>query len=168
VGAADSVLAALACRAKAWREAVGALCAGGLCLRSLSTGRGYGYLGNAGLIRLAPVQPMRYLQLVYFFMTLVGGCLLGKYLLKASIWRWAAFLVVFNGGMLLAQRLEFSSSDHLELPDGLRTTHGCRPLRGFAKTRPPMRILPSIRSIWPRRRRIITAFAPWRAQPVSR
>ena len=68
------------------------------------------------LIRLAPVQPMRYLQLVYFFMTLVGGCLLGKYLLKASIWRWAAFLVVFNGGMLLAQRLEFSSSDHLELP----------------------------------------------------
>ena len=68
------------------------------------------------LTRLAPVQPMRYLQLVYFFMTLVGGCLLGKYLLRVSIWRWAAFLVVFNGGMLLAQRLEFSSSDHLELP----------------------------------------------------
>jgi hypothetical protein len=68
------------------------------------------------LVRLAPAQPMRYLQLVYFFMTLVGGCLLGKYLLKASVWRWAVFLVVINGGMLLAQRLEFSSSDHLELP----------------------------------------------------
>jgi len=42
--------------------------------------------------------------------------------------------VVFNGGMLLAQRLEFSSSDPCELP---RTDFGqpmaCRPLRGFAK-----------------------------------
>jgi len=73
-------------------------------------------LSVPALVRLAPAQPMRYLQLVYFFMTLVGGCLLGKYLLKASVWRWAAFLVLINGGMFLAQRLEFSSSDHLELP----------------------------------------------------
>jgi hypothetical protein len=68
------------------------------------------------LIRLTPMQPMRSLHLVYVFMALIGGCLLGKYVLKARVWRWAVFLVVFNGGMLLAQRLEFSSSDHLELP----------------------------------------------------
>ena len=44
-------------------------------------------------IRLTPLQPMRFLHLIYFCMTLVGGCLIGKYFLKASAWRWALFLV---------------------------------------------------------------------------
>jgi len=73
-------------------------------------------LGFPALIRLAPLQPMRFLQLIYIFMALVGGCLLGKYLLKASIWRWAVFLLVFNAGMFVSQRLQFSGSEHLELP----------------------------------------------------
>jgi hypothetical protein len=73
-------------------------------------------LAIPALIRFAPLQPMRFLQLVYIFMALMGGCLLGKYLLKASLWRWAIFLLVFNGGMLIAQRLQFSHSEHLELP----------------------------------------------------
>jgi hypothetical protein len=73
-------------------------------------------LGSPALVRLTPLQPMRYLQLVYFFMTLVAGCLLGKYLLKNSVWRWAAFLLVVNLGMFTAQRELFSSSEHLELP----------------------------------------------------
>jgi hypothetical protein len=73
-------------------------------------------LGFPALIRLAPLQPMRFLQLIYVFMVLVGGCLLGKYLLKASIWRWALFLLVFNAGMFAAQRLQFNGSEHLELP----------------------------------------------------
>ena len=34
------------------------------------------------LVRLTPLQPMRFLHLIYCFLTLVGGCLLGKYLLK--------------------------------------------------------------------------------------
>jgi hypothetical protein len=67
----------------------------------------------AGLIAL---EPMRYLHLVYIFIALIGGCLLGKYLLKGSVWRWAVFLVAINGGMFVTQRLEFSSSEHLELP----------------------------------------------------
>jgi hypothetical protein len=46
----------------------------------------------------------------------MGGCLLGKYLVKASVWRWAIFLATINGGMFLAQRMEFRSSVHLELP----------------------------------------------------
>jgi hypothetical protein len=62
------------------------------------------------------MQPMRFLHLVYLFMALIGGCLLGKYLLKGSVWRWAVFLVVINGSMFLTQRLEFDSSEHLELP----------------------------------------------------
>jgi len=73
-------------------------------------------LALPSLIRLTPLQPMRYLQLVYFFLVLTAGCLLGKYLLKASVWRWAAFLLVFNGSMFAAQRIEFSGSQHIEWP----------------------------------------------------
>lgn len=73
-------------------------------------------LGSPGLVRLTPLQPMRFLHLIYFFMTLMAGCLLGKYLLKSSIWRWALFLVVINAGMFAVQRSLFSSSEHLELP----------------------------------------------------
>jgi hypothetical protein len=72
--------------------------------------------GTPALVRLTPMQPMRFLHLVYLFMALVGGCLIGKYLLKASIWRWAVFLLVFNSGMYAAQRYQFSGSEHLELP----------------------------------------------------
>lgn len=73
-------------------------------------------LAPASLVRLTPLQPMRYLQLVYFFMALVAGALLGKYLLKASVWRWIVFLLVVNGSMLAGQCAEFSASPHLELP----------------------------------------------------
>jgi uncharacterized membrane protein len=73
-------------------------------------------LGTPALIRLTPLQPMRYLHLIYFFMPLIAGCLLGKYLLKSSIWRWAVFLLVINAGMFAAQRDLFAGSEHLELP----------------------------------------------------
>ena len=68
------------------------------------------------LIRLAPMQPMRFLHLIYVFMPLLGGCLVGKYVLKTSVWRWAVFLVAINGGMFVPQRLLFSGSEHFELP----------------------------------------------------
>ena len=68
------------------------------------------------LIRLTPLQPMRYLQLVYFFMALVAGGLLGRFLLKSSPWRWAAFLLLFNAGMMAAQCAEFPASQHIEWP----------------------------------------------------
>lgn len=73
-------------------------------------------LAPSSLIRLTPLQPMRYLQLVYFFMALVAGGLLGKFILKARAWRWAIFLLVANGGMCFAQCAEFPASPHLELP----------------------------------------------------
>lgn len=74
--------------------------------------------GFPSLARLIPLQPMRFLHLIYIFMMLIGGCLVGKYLLKASVWRWAAFLVVINAGMYAAQRPIFASTEHLELPGG--------------------------------------------------
>ncbi len=63
-----------------------------------------------------PLQPMRYLQLVYFFLALIGGCLLGEFVLKRSAWRWAVFLLVANGSMFAWQRVEFAASQHLEMP----------------------------------------------------
>ena len=68
------------------------------------------------LVRLAPLQPMRYLQLVYVFMALVGGGLLGRYLLKTKVWRWAVYLLVLNGGMFLVQWEMIDDGAHLELP----------------------------------------------------
>ena len=69
------------------------------------------------LVRLTPLQPMRYLHLVYFLFVLTAGCLLGKYALKRSAWRWAALLLVANGCMFFWQRAEFGGSQHLELPE---------------------------------------------------
>jgi hypothetical protein len=73
-------------------------------------------LGPRSLIVFSALEPMRYLQLVYVFMALVGGACLGRYVLKARIWRWAVFLVLGGGGMCLAQRQLFPASEHLELP----------------------------------------------------
>ncbi len=68
------------------------------------------------LIRLAPIQPMRYLQLVYLFLVLIAGGLMGRFLLRRVVWRWAIFLLSINGGMFAAQRALLPSSPHLELP----------------------------------------------------
>ena len=73
-------------------------------------------LAPASLVRLTPLQPMRYLQLVYFFLALIGGCLLGKFLLKTSLRRWALFLLLANGSMFAAQRASFPASQHIEFP----------------------------------------------------
>ncbi len=79
-------------------------------------------LWPASLVRLAPLQPMRYLHLLYFLFAMVAGCLLGKFVLKRHAWRWALFLIVTNGSMYTWQRLEFAASPHLELP-GLGSTN---------------------------------------------
>jgi hypothetical protein len=68
------------------------------------------------LVRLTPMQPMRFLHLIYLFLALIGGGLLGEYLLKSSVWRWAVFLLATNAGMFAAQRQLFLGSEHLELP----------------------------------------------------
>jgi hypothetical protein len=59
---------------------------------------------------------MRYLQLVYVFMALAAGGLLGQLLLKKKTWRWAVYLLAINGGMFLAQWETIDAGTHLELP----------------------------------------------------
>lgn len=75
-----------------------------------------GMLTPASLARLAPLQPMRYLQIVYCFLALFAGCLAGEFLLNKRVWRWAVFLLVINGAMLSAQEVEFPGCPHFEMP----------------------------------------------------
>jgi hypothetical protein len=73
-------------------------------------------LWPSSLVRLTPLQPMRYLHLEYFLLMMTAGAMLGRFALKKSVGRWAVFLLVVNGGMFLWQRAEFSGVPHLELP----------------------------------------------------
>jgi len=76
-------------------------------------------LGVPALVRLTPMQPMRFLHLIYVFLCLIGGAMMGRYLLKASVWRWAVFLLAANGGMFFAQRQLFAGTAHLEMPSSV-------------------------------------------------
>lgn len=68
------------------------------------------------LVRLTPMQPMRYLHLVYILMAVLGGGLIGEKLLRAHIWRWVLLFVLLAFGMFWAQRSLFPGTEHLELP----------------------------------------------------
>lgn len=83
-------------------------------------------LGTPALVRITPLQPMRYLQLVYFFLCLVAGGLIGRFLLKAQLWRWAAYLLLINASMLGAECAQFNDTPHLEVPG----THSENPWTG--------------------------------------
>jgi hypothetical protein len=73
-------------------------------------------LGPRDLVALSTLEPMRYLQLVYVFMALIGGAYLGLYVLKARVWRWAVFLLLANGSMFYVQRQLFAATPHIEWP----------------------------------------------------
>jgi hypothetical protein len=68
------------------------------------------------LERLRPLQPMRYLHLLYVLLILLGGCFVGEKFLREYRWRWAALFVPAALGMFLAQRAIYPASPHLELP----------------------------------------------------
>jgi hypothetical protein len=68
------------------------------------------------LIRLTPMQPMRYLHLVYIFMALLGGGLIGEKILRNHLWRWVALLLPLALGMFIAQRSLFAGTEPIELP----------------------------------------------------
>ncbi len=66
--------------------------------------------------RFMPLQPMRYLHIEYFLLMMLGGAMLGRFLLRKSAWRWAALLLAINASMFAWQRTEMSAVPHLELP----------------------------------------------------
>ncbi len=72
--------------------------------------------GPEALIRWIPLQPMRYLHLVYLLLVLLAGALLGQFLLRAKPWRWAVYLAWIYGGMYGSQRAIFANTVPVEWP----------------------------------------------------
>jgi len=70
----------------------------------------------SSLERLRPLEPMRYLHLLYVFFFLITGALLGSYVLRRSVYRWLLLFLPLAAGMFYAQRRLYPSSEHLELP----------------------------------------------------
>jgi Dolichyl-phosphate-mannose-protein mannosyltransferase len=70
----------------------------------------------ARLERLRPLEPMRFLHLVYLLFVLLSGGLLGQYVLKRHALRCLLLFVPLGAGMFYAQRQMYPASSHLELP----------------------------------------------------
>jgi hypothetical protein len=70
----------------------------------------------ARLERLRPLEPMRFLHLVYLLFMLLSGGLLGQSVLKRHALRWLLLFVPLAGGMFYAQRQMYAATAHLELP----------------------------------------------------
>jgi hypothetical protein len=73
----------------------------------------------ARLERLRPLEPMRFLHLVYLLFVLLSGGLLGRYVLKRHALRWLLLFVPLSGGMFYAQRQMYPATAHLELPGAM-------------------------------------------------
>ncbi|HWA96654.1 MAG TPA: hypothetical protein VG844_18805 [Terracidiphilus sp.] len=73
-------------------------------------------LNTPALVRFTPLQPMRFLHLVYLFMVLLGGCLIAEHILDLHVVRWTAYLVLINGAMYAGQLVLFPASPHFEHP----------------------------------------------------
>lgn len=68
------------------------------------------------LERLRPLEPMRYLHLLYLLFFLIAGGLLGGYILNQRAYRWLLLFLPLCAGMFYAQRSMYRASPHLELP----------------------------------------------------
>jgi hypothetical protein len=71
------------------------------------------------LARLRPLEPMRFLHLVYLLFVLLAGGLLGQYVIQRHALRWLLLFVPLGAGMFYAQRQMYPSTAHLELPPPL-------------------------------------------------
>jgi hypothetical protein len=65
---------------------------------------------------LAELQPMRCLHLLYVLMFLLGGGLLGKFVLRDRARRWALLFVPLCAVIVLAQRATFPATAYVEWP----------------------------------------------------
>jgi hypothetical protein len=85
---------------------------------------------------IAPIQPMRHLQLVYAFMLIAAGGLLAHYVLQNRVWRWMVLFVPLCGGMTYAQHESFATSPHIELPNSRVTNRWVRCFRWIRQNTP--------------------------------
>ena len=83
------------------------------------TAAGIALSSSARFEGLTRLQPMRAFHLLYaIFFVLLGG-VAGEYLLKTTVWRWAALFIPLALGMGLMQVEAFPFSPHVEAP-GIR------------------------------------------------
>jgi len=92
------------------------LVAGVILYFSFQTWVGLAIMWPRSLERLRPFEPMRYLHLVYVLFFLIAGALLGQYVLRRHLYRWALLFVPLSAGMFYAQRQMYPATEHLELP----------------------------------------------------
>jgi hypothetical protein len=65
---------------------------------------------------LARLQPLRSLHLLYIFLFVCMGGLLGEYVLKDRAWRWLALFLTLGIGMFAVQRSLYPASAQVEWP----------------------------------------------------
>ena len=68
------------------------------------------------LQRVRPLQPMRYLHLLYVIFIVLGGGLFGQKILHANWRRWMLLFVPLAAAMFYAQGRTYPASPHLEWP----------------------------------------------------
>ncbi len=66
--------------------------------------------------RLTPYQPMRTFHILYLLFFLVAGAMIGKWILRRSLWRWLALFIPLCFGMCYAQLQLYPGSPHIEWP----------------------------------------------------
>jgi hypothetical protein len=62
------------------------------------------------------LQPMRCFHLLYIFLFLLLGGLIGEYCLQKRVWRWAALFLPLAFGMFFLEHNMYPSSRHIEWP----------------------------------------------------
>jgi len=90
----------------------------------------------ARLERLRPLEPMRFLHLVYLLFVLLSGGLLGQYVLKKSALRWLVLFVPLSAGMFYAQRQMYPATAHLELPSAASRNNWIEAFRWISRNTP--------------------------------
>lgn len=65
---------------------------------------------------LTRLQPLRCLALGYMALVVVGGGLIGQYLLQRVVWRWLVLFIPLALGMYFVQRQLFPATAHVEWP----------------------------------------------------
>ena len=98
---------------------------------------GVAILTPPSLERLRPLEPMRYLHLIYLLMFLLAGGLIGKYVLGKHAYRWALFFLPLCVGMGYAQRQMYPATEHLELPGTAPRNAWVRTFRWIRLNTPP-------------------------------
>lgn len=68
------------------------------------------------LERLWPFEPMRGLHLLYLFLFLMAGGLIGQHVLGRHVYRWLLLFVPLSLGMMYTQCQMYPATAHLELP----------------------------------------------------